>query len=148
MKVRHVKLNTTPEYPARKGGTAGSAMRSLAIGASVTVSMVLLSCAKEKSESAQPTLPPKDTPATRGDVNKPAPPQKKPPLPGHDPAVKPPTRLSGTAPMPQLDSDGDGVPDVNDRCPKVKGKKQYQGCPYRIRKMGIMVRPRPSQPTP
>lgn len=29
-----------------------------------------------------------------------------------------------------LDSDGDGVPDKNDKCPQVKGTKENEGCPF------------------
>lgn len=28
------------------------------------------------------------------------------------------------------DSDGDGIPDANDACPKVRGLPEWQGCPY------------------
>ena len=30
-----------------------------------------------------------------------------------------------------LDTDGDGVPDANDRCPTVKGPAELEGCPDR-----------------
>lgn len=38
--------------------------------------------------------------------------------------------LSSTAKDPSVDSDGDGTPDKDDKCPQIKGSKGNKGCPF------------------
>ncbi|HET9552269.1 MAG TPA: OmpA family protein [Anaeromyxobacteraceae bacterium] len=42
------------------------------------------------------------------------------------PAPPPPKKV---VTIEKVDSDGDGVPDLEDKCPDVPGKKEFQGCP-------------------
>ena len=45
-----------------------------------------------------------------------------------DEAVK--DALSSAAKVPSPDSDGDGVPDKDDKCPQIKGSRENKGCPF------------------
>ena len=52
---------------------------------------------------------------------------KEPPLPP-PPVVPPPKKV---VVIEKVDTDGDGVPDLEDRCPNEPGPKELQGCPDR-----------------
>ena len=125
---------------------------SLVIGATITVSMALLSCASSSpKEATPPTLPPGEHKSTEAHN---APPKetdttstvvvKNKDLP------KEPIRMLGGAPPPRAhrDSDGDGVPDNIDKCPTVKGLPKYQGCPPPRPMPGRIARPHPPRATP
>ncbi len=38
--------------------------------------------------------------------------------------------LSSSAKSPSPDSDGDGIPDKDDKCPQIKGSRENKGCPF------------------
>lgn len=56
-------------------------------------------------------------------------------------------KLSGVArrtnevppPPPVQDTDGDGIADKDDKCPKEKGTAEFNGCPPPVRKLGLQV---------
>jgi OmpA-OmpF porin, OOP family len=59
----------------------------------------------------------------------PAPPPPPPPPPPAPPDPCAPGQAHTPEQCPNLDDDGDGVPNAQDRCPTVKGPPENQGCP-------------------
>ena len=79
-------------------------------------------CPNEKGTAANKGCPDKPQPVMLGKLR-----VAQPPMKGLQGATK--------------DSDGDGVPDAEDRCPNRKGPKSNKGCPVRHR--GKIRSPRP-----
>jgi len=65
--------------------------------------------------------------------------------------IRPAGKMVEARPPQRVDSDADGVPDADDRCPKVAGDVKNHGCPVEPpRPMGVKpdIRKTPKEPAP
>ncbi|MBU1239342.1 thrombospondin type 3 repeat-containing protein [Myxococcota bacterium] len=107
MKLKPRESIETPHYPSV------SLVRTLLVGTTITAALALSGCGKkEKEQESSPGSKPAVKPAVKSD---------KIPLEGK---IKP-------VQMPK-DTDADGIPDDQDKCPTSKGEKANMGCPGKV----------------
>jgi hypothetical protein len=109
MKLQKVDTQNSPSYPILH------IAKTVLIGTSITAAIVLIGCQnKEKSESS-------NTPNTPNTSNTPKPSGAKP----HHDTLKKKTPF---VKMPN-DTDQDGINDISDKCPNIKGSAANNRCP-------------------
>ncbi len=111
MKLTPDSTRSVPVYPSI------TAIRGLLVGTTLTAALAVSGCAKKDNEAK---TPPSNAPA-EGD--------KKPVLMGKVRPVNP----------PPTDTDGDGVTDDKDKCPREKGDGP-DGCPPKAPVLGGKIR--------
>ncbi|MBU1537170.1 thrombospondin type 3 repeat-containing protein [Myxococcota bacterium] len=108
MKLRSTDKHAKPDYPPYEGGR-NLWLKTLVVGASITVAGAFVSCARKDAESTDNKD--KAAPGTPMLPDKPATPPMDPP-------------------KEALDTDNDGIPDAQDLCKTVPGYKKWHGCPH------------------